>query len=74
MPPLTEEIKRNNKYAKKLAETMLACEENRLGEAREFALFQEIIDSKLVWEKDLPEFWAKTARQFIDKGVCTLRR
>ncbi len=71
---LTEEAKRNNKYAKKLAETMIACEENLLSERREILLFQEIIDSRLVWDRDLGEFWAKTARVFIDKGFCALRK
>ena len=54
----------------KLLETMIAWEQGELTRHETVALFQVLIDSRLVWR--LANFYGRTAMQLIDSRHCTL--
>lgn len=49
-------------------ELMMAYEEGELGEEQTIDLFQELIDSGLVWQ--LQGLYGRTAAAFIEAGLC----
>lgn len=60
-----------NKYRqtiRRLVDRLMDHEANLLTEDEEVKLFQEIINSGLVWQ--LPGSYGRTARVFIKKGLC----
>ena len=54
-----------------LLETMIAWEQGDLNRAQTVALFQVLIDSRLIWR--LANFYGRTAMHLIDTKHCTIR-
>lgn len=48
---------------------IIAFEDGSLGRDETIELFQELIDSGLVWQ--LQGFYGRTARDLIEAGLCT---
>lgn len=55
----------------KLLELMIEWEQGNLSRTETAALFQVLIDTRLVWR--LANFYGRTAMQLIDNKHCTVR-
>lgn len=55
----------------KLLELMIEWEQGNLSRTEIAALFQVLIDTRLVWR--LANFYGRTAMQLIDNKHCTVR-
>lgn len=55
----------------KLVEVMIEWEQGNLNRAETIALFQVLIDTRLVWR--LTNAYGRTAMQLIDGGHCTVQ-
>ena len=51
---------------------LMAFEDGELSDEEAIALFQELIDSGLVWQ--LQGFYGRTAARLIEAGLCERRK